>query len=41
MASFVDKGRFESFMSSIPVRVTLNADASLIGAAGRGLAFIS
>ena len=41
MSAFVDKGRFETFMSLIPVRVILNADAALIGAAARGLAFIS
>ncbi|MDQ5987655.1 MAG: Glucokinase [Syntrophus sp. SKADARSKE-3] len=41
MSAFIDKGRFAEFMSLIPVRVILNADAALFGAAARGLALIS
>jgi glucokinase len=31
--SFLAKGRLESFVSRIPVRVVLNSDAALVGAA--------
>ena len=31
--SFLAKGRLESYVSRIPVRVVLNSDAALIGAA--------
>jgi glucokinase len=31
--AFLAKGRLESFVRPIPVRVVLNADAALIGAA--------
>jgi glucokinase len=33
MESFLDKGRFRSMLEQIPVRVCLNPDAALIGAA--------
>ena len=33
MRAFLAKGRLESFVRPIPVRVVLNADAALIGAA--------
>jgi glucokinase len=32
MRAFLAKGRLESFVRRIPVRVVLNADAALIGA---------
>jgi len=41
MASFVDKGRFEAFMSSIPVLVILNADAPSLAPPAMAWHFIS
>ena len=32
MKAFIDKGRFSSLMSRIPVRVILNEKAGLLGA---------
>ena len=40
MESFMNKGRFEEFMSKIPVYVILNEAAPLMGAAGRAAAMV-
>ncbi|MBM3303278.1 MAG: glucokinase, partial [Deltaproteobacteria bacterium] len=37
MKAFTDKGRFQGLVSSIPVRVILNEQAALLGAACHGL----
>jgi len=37
MKAFVGKGRFRNFMERIPVRVILNEQTALIGAAQCGL----
>jgi glucokinase len=41
MRAFVDKGRYAEFLSGVPVRVILNQDTALRGAAFYGAASLA